>query len=271
MQIQKLKTIDPDYFFSYWQKNKSLSEEDKAGLMDYFLPVISMLPFMSSSAYYWQIYSNKKQDTRILFTGGAVDYLTPYSSAELNNSNDPQKIFSLFKKEDQIPVFTFITKIIELLHADKERQQHLRFTLSARIKNSRGQYIWNAIHYPLFYFDQEGKITFGMVVYSDISHLKKGDDQPLLIVTDTNNEAEQVFYYYSADVTDAVKQVYPVVSARENHVLQLLLEGKSSKKIAAELGIARNTVENHRQSLLKKFDVTSSIELISKVNKLGQQ
>ena len=45
-------------------------------------------------------------------------------------------------------------------------------------------------------------------------------------------------------------------------------QGKASKQIADILGITKNTVDNHRQRLLKKFGVHSSAELVIKAMNL---
>jgi DNA-binding NarL/FixJ family response regulator len=51
------------------------------------------------------------------------------------------------------------------------------------------------------------------------------------------------------------------LSAREREVLQLIAEGKSSKEIAATLGIAVTTVETHRRQLMEKLELRTIAEL----------
>ena len=55
------------------------------------------------------------------------------------------------------------------------------------------------------------------------------------------------------------------LSARERGVLELILEGKSNKQIALELGISTRTVEFHLKNIYAKFHVSSRIELILKL------
>lgn len=55
--------------------------------------------------------------------------------------------------------------------------------------------------------------------------------------------------------------VFSVLTAREREVLQLLAEGKNTKKIAFDLGVSIKTIETHRRRLMKKINVTSIAEL----------
>lgn len=55
------------------------------------------------------------------------------------------------------------------------------------------------------------------------------------------------------------------MTGREREVAQLLIEGKSSKEIARLLDISSRTVEAHRARLLRKFNVKTVVELISKM------
>jgi DNA-binding NarL/FixJ family response regulator len=53
------------------------------------------------------------------------------------------------------------------------------------------------------------------------------------------------------------------ISSREKEVLELLCEGKRTKDIAEKLNISINTVEKHRNSLLRKYGAKTSAELTS--------
>jgi DNA-binding NarL/FixJ family response regulator len=53
-----------------------------------------------------------------------------------------------------------------------------------------------------------------------------------------------------------------LLSPRERAVFALLVEGASSARIAARLGIRLKTVESHRASVLRKLAVSSYVELV---------
>lgn len=65
------------------------------------------------------------------------------------------------------------------------------------------------------------------------------------------------------------KKMSILLTKRELQVLECLKEGLSSKMIAARLGIAKNTVDNFRSSLLKKSSAGNTAQLISVAQKNG--
>jgi len=52
-----------------------------------------------------------------------------------------------------------------------------------------------------------------------------------------------------------------VLSPKEREVLQLMAEGNSTKKIAADLNLSVKTIETHRQQIMEKLDLHSVAEL----------
>jgi two-component system response regulator NreC len=52
------------------------------------------------------------------------------------------------------------------------------------------------------------------------------------------------------------------ISARERQVIQLIGEGKSTKEIAAVMGISVKTVESHRVRIMRKLDIHEVASLV---------
>jgi DNA-binding NarL/FixJ family response regulator len=67
-------------------------------------------------------------------------------------------------------------------------------------------------------------------------------------------------------ITDAA---YGALTPREQEVMRLFAEGLSSKKIAEKLFISPKTVDNHRNNILGKLGLHSTIELVRYAAKLG--
>jgi DNA-binding NarL/FixJ family response regulator len=81
--------------------------------------------------------------------------------------------------------------------------------------------------------------------------------------------------YISSFVSRAVLQSYvqrsvqtqvakePLLTAREQEVLQLVTTGLSSKEIAQRLDTSPRTIETHRHNLMKKLSIHTTPELIA--------
>jgi two-component system, NarL family, response regulator NreC len=53
-----------------------------------------------------------------------------------------------------------------------------------------------------------------------------------------------------------------VLSAREQEVLKFIAEGKSTKEIAAHLGVSVKTIETHRLNIMEKLGIKNMAELV---------
>jgi DNA-binding NarL/FixJ family response regulator len=52
------------------------------------------------------------------------------------------------------------------------------------------------------------------------------------------------------------------ITSRENEIVQLLAEGKTSKDIAVFLNISVKTVETHRANIMRKLELHTVTELV---------
>jgi len=63
-------------------------------------------------------------------------------------------------------------------------------------------------------------------------------------------------------ISDIAKTVRDRLTPREREIVQLLSEGKSSKEVAAELGISVKTSETHRANIMRKLEIHSVSQLV---------
>ena len=82
--------------------------------------------------------------------------------------------------------------------------------------------------------------------------------------------------YLSPGISSAVLAAYnskahPVdpLTSRERQVLQLIAEGKSTKDVAALLGVSVKTAESHRSRLMQKLDIHETASLVRYAVKHG--
>jgi two-component system, NarL family, response regulator LiaR len=77
----------------------------------------------------------------------------------------------------------------------------------------------------------------------------------------TGNITQEVLKEYSKN-SHYKKEDDQHLTDRERQVLNLIVEGKSNKEIALELGISPKTVSVHRTNLMLKLDVQNTVELV---------
>jgi len=77
----------------------------------------------------------------------------------------------------------------------------------------------------------------------------------------TGNVTQEVLREYSQNGHNKKEQEQHLTD-RERQVLHWIVEGKSNKEIALELGISPKTVSVHRTNLMLKLDVQNTVELI---------
>lgn len=104
--------------------------------------------------------------------------------------------------------------------------------------------------------------------------MKDDSDTELLTAIKTvRNGNTYISPHLSSEVTDEVmaafrglcKTPFIVLSEREKQVLRLVVQGSTSKDIANILGLSPRTVEHHRASLLKKFKLKNTADLVNYV------
>jgi DNA-binding CsgD family transcriptional regulator len=63
----------------------------------------------------------------------------------------------------------------------------------------------------------------------------------------------------------AKRPVTAELTPREREIAALLVEGKTSKLIARQVGLSPRTVEMHRAKLMRKFAASTSSELVHRL------
>jgi DNA-binding CsgD family transcriptional regulator len=262
----QIETITEAIFFDDWTSKRTQMPEGDETVVQFFKPYIETIPKLVLGEYYWQIFDNALPSPKIMMIGGSVEKLTP-TDAEGLMSMSIEAFFAFFHPDDLKQIFTFVKKLFDILFntgLDIEKRNNFNGTIYARIRNHEGAYIWNSLQYPALYFDEKGSFLYGMSLYTNVHHLMKPDAVPMMTLLDATDKENQIFTCYTPMNEIGTPQPYPSVSKREKEILTLLGQGKASKQIGAILGITKNTVDNHRQRLLKKFGVTSSAELVIK-------
>lgn len=80
----------------------------------------------------------------------------------------------------------------------------------------------------------------------------------------TNDDPHAAAIWTFEDLS-AKRPVTAELTPREREIAALLVEGKTSKLIAREVGLSPRTVEMHRARLMRKFSASTSSELVHRL------
>lgn len=137
----------------------------------------------------------------------------------------------------------------------KERHNFSTYS-NIRMQNSNGQYI-SILHRTIYLRSSEnGAIWLALCLYN----FSCTEPEPRFFSGVIQNSATGEIFNYNEEVK--------ILSQREIEVLKHIDRGLLSKEIALELDISVNTIHRHRQNIIEKLCVNSSIEAITRARHL---
>jgi DNA-binding NarL/FixJ family response regulator len=97
------------------------------------------------------------------------------------------------------------------------------------------------------------------------------DEELLLAIKRIKHGKSYISPFLSQDFADDVISAYrnnrsspfETLTKREREVLDLVVEGHTSKVMAGMLNLSPRTIDHHRANLLKKFDMKNSVDLVN--------
>lgn len=102
--------------------------------------------------------------------------------------------------------------------------------------------------------------------------MKDDSDAELLVaITKVLSGKSYISPYMTDDFADDVINMYrnerrtpfQELTKREKEILQLVVQGFTSKQMAEQLNLSQRTIDHHRSNLLRKFNRKNSIDLVN--------
>ncbi len=102
--------------------------------------------------------------------------------------------------------------------------------------------------------------------------MKDDSDEELLVaITKVLSGKSYISPYMTDDFADDVINMYrnerrtpfQEMTKREKEILQLVVQGFTSKQMAEQLNLSQRTIDHHRSNLLRKFDRKNSVDLVN--------
>lgn len=135
----------------------------------------------------------------------------------------------------------------------------------------KGKYPWIKI---LMLTMHKNKQYFynAMAAGADGYLMKDDSDEELLVaITKVLSGKSYISPYMTDDFADDVINMYrnekrtpfQELTKREKEILQLVVQGLTSKRMAEQLNLSQRTIDHHRSNLLRKFNRKNSVDLVN--------
>lgn len=177
-----------------------------------------------------------------------------HSIYEKMASSDEDVIYTRLHPEDLVEKrmleYEFFRDVDSLSGEDKKK---VKATCTIRIKNRSGNYIAVANSTQVLFPSPAGKTWLILCCY-DISSVPQYPDgiSPRIV----NNITGEIV------TVSTMERRQNILTPREKEILRLIQQGRPSKQIADILDISIHTVNRHRQNIIGKLSVGSTIEAI---------
>lgn len=151
-----------------------------------------------------------------------------------------------------------IVDVIANLISNNEPVYLYTFNLTYRLKVADGSYLKFLNQNLCYRIDSNAKQLNFISLFSDITFLNTSDDVHLSIT----GPPTDLFVFPDEELLSMIRKI-PVFSQRENEILRLMFEGKTTSQIAETLKISYFTAKTHRRNMIQKSGFHNSAEMIS--------
>lgn len=175
----------------------------------------------------------------------------------------PQVFYSIIHPDDApllLETHYLFTEFI--LKLDIAERKDYKVINDFRIRDNKGNYLRAVKQLVPLELDKKGNLWLVLVLYD----LLPGNSDFTKFQRKIVNIKSGELYYFPADAKAEKKQN---LTKREIEILGLLAKGMASKKIADELFLSVNTVNNHRRSILEKTNSENTAMAIQYGASLG--
>ena len=258
MKTELIQTLTPEEFVV---KIRTEQSADKIDFRAYFDSAIQNAINYAVGPYFWFIPDNATP--QIIAVSPNISLMTPFDEFQwLDSKNNANLFANNIHPDDRFHVLSAIQIAMEnATQFQNMGRKQAKFNVYARFLDAKRNYGWKLMQFPSLYFNQENQVESLLVMVTDLAHLGH-IDQPMMTIIDNENQENQ---YFNVIISD--KKLVPIdlprITHREQEVMCLMARGMTTPKIATELNIAYNTVENHKRNLRAKTQTKTSAELMN--------
>lgn len=261
VQVKEIAPISSFEEFGVRLASMAPALDEETDPIAYFAPQISQMEKFALGPFQWCIVDFANQ--KLLEIGGMIEEFTGKPYAYWVGAPADEYVVELAKPEHIPHWMGYIQFVYEYIlqnpFTNKDRMLHPHIYLEMRGKG--GMFRNVVMQFIDWKVESNGGVRYCLCQVTDLSHLSAQIVAPQLVILEVKNGESLLIRSKSPQATPERLHGLPVFTPREKDVIKLLAAGHTSKLIASALGITKNTVENHRQRLLKKAGCYTSSEL----------
>lgn len=212
----------------------------------------TLIPILPDQFIYGVDYARRE-----VFMARGFERVLGYPDTEI----DLAMTFSIIHPDDMDGVTTLVRRALGLLFGAKGPIVPMQdvWSMDYRMRKANGEYIKVLRQVCVLSVDEAtGRVASTLSICKDISNIKTSDEIGWQYIgPDPDRQVDL------GDIMADMPNVTYRPSARELDVLAKLAEGKSSRRIASDLGISEHTVSSHRKHLLARTRARNSAALIA--------
>lgn len=232
---------------------KDLSKEIDASKLHIELEVYKkLLNFFQVGDYYYLIF-NVATVTFDLISPN-IETILGYQASEV----DVNFWFHKIHPEDQIWFANFEQETANFLYQlPKEKLFNYKIQYDLRFQRKDGKYVRLLIQVITLQQYDDGGVYKTLSLHTDITHIK-ASGKPILSFIGLEGEPS----FIDIQIGKHLAPYKQILSRREKEILKLIIEGRQAKEIAEILIISKQTVDTHRNNMIRKTNCKNTAELI---------
>lgn len=177
------------------------------------------------------------------------------------DSSDEDEIYNRIHPEDLVEKRMLEYEFFKLIdREDNDCKMDYKAVCRIRMRDRNGNYIYVNNSTQVFHLLRNGSMWLILCRYglSPDQSIRQGID-PCIVNCRSGDVA----------ALSLIEGRGKILTKREKEILRLIRGGCLSKEIAAILGISLNTVSRHRQNILEKLSVGTSMEAVNAAIQMG--
>jgi len=237
--------------------NKPLPEHTDYSILNYHIRLLEHLSMVENSSM--TIYDTFQK--RYVFVRSRFRELIDYD--EKAAAEQGYAFFFRLMHPDDI-AFVLDTTIKALEHITglpPEERKDYKTVFEFRLRDRDGKYIRFIQQVVNLELDLAGNMWL-ILILMDVNPNQQGGKQ--MLRSTVNMKTGRVIPF-----TEEKEEKQSQLTKREIEILGLIAKGMASKEIADQLFLSVNTVNNHRQNIIEKMDVSNTSEALTYAMRIG--